>query len=524
MKSSKSKSDVRSKPVLLTKSKYIHGINCSKYIWLEFNAPERLPEFDESSKARMQGGIDIGKMAQKLFPEGVYAGVDENEENDDDSEEGKRESWFTRSLRKSEKLARERKTMFEAGFIFGKCYARADIMVPVGKNEWDLFEVKSGCSVKSENFEDVAFQKWCYEGAGLKIRKSFIIHLNNQYIKEGELDLKELFVIMDITEEINELVPLVPEKVDKIFDIISLKKCPEHEPGKYYCDDKYGCHHDDKFWKEHPTCDILDIHRMKAEAIELFHQGVLEIAKIPDECKLGPNQEIQKKCHRNKEAYKEVKSIKSFLDRLVYPLYFMDFETYGSGIPKLDGTRPYQPIPFQFSVHVIESPEKMKEMKRYSFIAEPGGDSRKEFIEELKKAIGAKGSIIVYFESFEKSRLDELAEVFPEYAKWVESAKKRFVDLYAPFNKFAYYHPKQEGSTSLKYVLPALTGRTYEDLEIQEGQDASNRYARLVEAADAGALDKTEMKETLEYLDDYCSLDTEGMVLILEKLREAIGE
>jgi len=178
-------------------------------------------------------------------------------------------------------------------------------------------------------------------------------------------------------------------------------------------------------------------------------------------------------------------------------------------------------------VHVIESPDKMKEMKRHSFIAEPGGDSRKEFIEELKKSVGTKGSIIVYFESFEKSRLDELAEVFPEYAKWVESTKKRFVDLYAPFNKFAYYHPKQEGSTSLKYVLPALTGRTYEDLEIQEGQDASNRYKELVDAADAGNLsseDKKKKKETLEYLDAYCGLDTEGMVLILEKLKEAIEE
>ncbi len=499
------------KQTLLTKSRYVTGLNCSKAIWLMFNRPEEMPEIDEMTQHRFDEGHRMGELAKSLFPDGIDI----------------KEMIPIENYKKSRELLSKRKPLFEAGFLHknGKCYARADILVPSGKNEWDIVEVKSSTQVKEDYLEDVSFQKYCYESAGLKINKCFVLHINNQYIRQGKIEPKELFVKAEITEEIEPLMELVPEKVDKLFNIIALKKCPEIKDGEDYHEDDYKVHENDKFWKENPECNILDLYWGGKNAIELFNQGILSIKDMEESHfttrPQKKQQKIQHKVTISGEHHHDKEELKEFIEKLKYPLYFMDFETYATTIPLYDGLKPFQAIPFQFSVHIIKEPGSKVEHE--SFIALGMEDPRKDFIEKLKKALGKEGTILAYYQSFEKSRLNEIADFFPEYREWVNQVIGRMIDLYDPFKNFAYYHPSQKGSASLKKVLPALTGKGYEDMEIGNGNEASLRYLFITHGSYNGEkATPEEIKKVRDDLDKYCGQDTEGMVWILDKLKELI--
>ena len=193
--------------------------------------------------------------------------------------------------------------------------------------------------------------------------------------------------------------------------------------------------------------------------------------------KLEQQQQIQKECVISGNVHVDKEEIQQFLEKLEYPLYYLDFETLGPAVPVYDGTRPYQGIPFQFSLHVQRMPGD--EPVHYSFLAEGRQDPRPELLASLSRMVGDSGSVIVYNRSFEESVLRELGNAFPDYAGWTESAISRLVDLIVPFRGFQYYHPSQKGSVSLKSVLSALTGSGYEDMPIANGGDASLAFLAI---------------------------------------------
>ncbi len=496
---------------LLTKSRYVMGLNCKKAIWLAFNNPSELPKVDEAMQHRFDEGHKVGELSKSLFPEGIEVNERIPAEND----------------KKSKELLKKRKPLFEAGFMHedGKCYARADILIPVGKNEWDIIEVKSASEVKEEYFQDISFQKYCYESAGLKIRKCFVLHINGEYVRKGKVEAKEFFVQAEITEEIEDLMPSVPEKITTLLNIINLKRCPEISKGEDYHEDDYKVHDNDLFWKEHPECDILDLYYGGKKAIELFNAGTLCIKDMAEEDFTSrpqkKQQKIQHKATTTGECYQDKKELTTFIKSLKYPLYFMDFETYATAIPLYDGLKPYQAIPFQFSVHVIA--KEGSKPQHHSFIASGSDDPRIKFTAELKEALSEQGTILVYYQPFEKSRLKEIAEFFPENTEWVESVFKRIMDLYDPFKNFAYYHPAQKGSASLKKVLPALTGKSYDGMDIDNGNLASIEYLFITHGAfDGKKATPAEVQKVRDDLEKYCGQDTEGMVWILDKLKEIV--
>ena len=421
-------------PKLLTKSRYVNGLKCSKWLWLEFNRPEELPQFSKEAQFRFNEGHQVGEFAKSLFPDGISV---------------KEQLSTLKNDKESRELLSKRKPLFEAGFIHenGKCYARADILVPVGKDEWDIYEVKGATEVKEQYVHDVAFQKYVYESAGLKIRNCFVLHINNQYVRKGNIEPKEFFVSAPIDDEVNEEIGNVEQNVKKLLEIISSPKCPQFKKGEDCHDDEFGVHDKDDFWNDHPECDILDLYYGGKKAIELFNAGILSIKDMDeDHFTTRPQrkqQKIQHKVHTNGEHHHDKEELAEFTKKLTYPLYFMDFETYATAIPLYDNLKPYQAIPFQFSVHVIE--KQGDKPKHYSFIASGNGDPRLEFAKELKKVVAGYGTVLVYYQYFERSRLKELAEFFPEEADWVEDVIKRMIDLYDPFKNFAYYHPSQKG-------------------------------------------------------------------------------
>ena len=494
-------------PKLLTKSRFVTGLNCPKALWLAFNRPEELPKVDEATQHRFDEGHKVGELAKSLFPEGIEVEEVIPIEND----------------KVSRTLLTKRKPLFEAGFIHenGKCYARADILLPTGKKEWDILEVKSATSVKEDYIWDVAFQKYCYESAGLKVKNCFVMHINNQYVRQGEINAGEFFVRADVTEEVNAVMKEVPIKIKELFKIIESEKCPEFKNGEDYHEDDYGVHKTDGIWKEHPESDIFDLYRGGKKAIELFNAGVLYIKDIPHDHKLNDKQKIQHTTHTNGKHHLNGDELKNFIKSLTYPLHFLDFESYNTAIPFYNGLKPYQAIPFQYSLFIIE--KKGAKPERCSFIAEGSSDPRPTFIQSLKESIKPKGSIVVYNQSFEQGRLKEIAGFLPLHKKWVDNTIERMVDLLIPFREFAYYHPKQNGSASLKYVLPALTGVTYEDFEIANGSQASLAYLFVTHGSYGGVkATKEEIQKVRADLEEYCGQDTEGMIWILEKLKNLI--
>ena len=484
----------------LSKSKYINGIQCLKLLWVSINDPTRLPQYDAATQHVFDQGHMIGELAQQLYPGGIKLETENIGTN----------------IRETIASLKLRKPLFEAAFSGNRLYCRVDILNPSAGESWDIVEVKSTNDVKDEQLYDVSFQRHCCQLNGIKINHCHIMHLNREYVKQGDIDLRQLFVTEDVTDRLKEFADSLETRIAEMLSVIDSDDCPETAIGRH-CNNPYACLLQEECWKHLPSHNVMTLYSGKKLGEELMAQGILDISKIPEEIKLNDKQQIQKDCVICGQPHIDTDEIKSFLKGLKYPLYFMDFETFATGVPIYDGTSPYQNIPFQFSLHVITKPGAMVE--HYEYLAEGKEDPRPAFLAQLKQDIGPKGSILVYYAAFEKSRLKELAGAFPEYHAWVNSINERIVDLNVPFRDFSYYHPQQLGSSSLKHVLPTLTNLNYDDLEIGEGTTASLKF---MEAAFDNISDAERQKICTDLL-TYCGQDTGGMIDILEKLQELIN-
>jgi hypothetical protein len=492
-------------PQLLTKSFYVSGVECSAYLWLLVNDPSKIPEVNDAVKHRMQEGTLVGEFAKKLFPDGidVLLGKDENPT-------------------KTKELLKEGKPLFEAGFLHeterGMINARIDILVPAKNNEWDIIEVKSSTKVKDIHLDDVTFQKYVCEKSGLKIKRCYVAHVNNEFIKNGDIDPKEFFTIENIDEGVAERYVYVGNKISEMFDVINLPECPKVLPEEIL-NAEYSNVAIDEFYDSLPEGNVFELYNIRRKkAFDLFNRGIIHMKDIPSNFKLNDKQKIQKNSTENGNHHLDVDKVKEFLDELEYPLYYLDFETFNVVIPKFEGTKPYQQIPFQFSLHIVE--EKGKDPKHVSFLADGTKDPRPEFISALKENLGDKGNIIVYNERFEKGIIKESVEVFSDYQEWSENILTRLKDLLHPFKNFHFYHPKQNGSASIKKVLPIFSEDVkYDDLVIKNGEDASISYY----TSHFGNVPADEKKVIREALEKYCELDTFAEIILVEKLSEMVN-
>lgn len=488
---------MKEKP-FLSKTKYLNGLKCLKLLWYEYNRKEDLPEVDAATQAIMDQGKAVGELAQTLFPGGIA--IQRNYLPDKQAE-------------KSLEAAKLRKPLFEAGFVFKQAYALADILNPVAKDVWDLIEVKSSSGVKEEHYYDVAFQKYTYEGAGLKIRKCYLMYINNQYVRKGQIEPEKLFATEDVTKQADERIPEIEQNIADMFEAIRKKDAPSIKVGQH-CSSPYPCPIEDICWSFLPEKgDIFCLYLGQKKAYELLERGVLSITDITDDVKLSDKQCIQVACHKTCMPHIDKKGIKGFIDTLEYPLYFLDFETINPAIPAYDNSRPFEVIPFQYSLYIVKNKDANPE--HYSYIAPGDRDPRVEILKQLKALLGNSGSIVTYNATFEKTTLRHASEAYTEYQAWVAAVEERVVDLLTPFRGFLYYHPKQEGSASLKKVLPVMTNSNYDAMEIADGGMASIEYSRV---AFGKNIDEKERQRVYAALEKYCNLDTKGMVEIVKAL------
>ena len=262
---------------------------------------------------------------------------------------------------------------------------------------------------------------------------------------------------------------------------------------------------------------VFCLYRGGKLSCELFENGIELIKDIPENIKLNGKQEIQRDCEIKNEVYIDKEKISEFIKSLKSPLYYLDFETFSTAMPMFDGLKPYSQVPFQFSLHVAK--EENKEPEHYEFLYNGDSDPRKEFIASLNKVLGDKGTIIVYNQSFEINRLKELGENFPEYKEWIEDIPKRTKDLLMLFREFSYYNTLQQGSASIKKVLPALTGKSYKGMEISDGGTASVEFFNIAYKK----CSEEQRKKVRKNLLKYCGLDTEAEIMIIEKLNELVN-
>ena len=484
---------------LLSKSSFIKGLQCEKHLYLYKYHYDEMDELSEMQKAIFKRGTNVGVLAQKLFPGGVIAA------------QGDPPNYEMALKRTKELINSDAKVIYEAAFMFNEVLAIADIVV-MEKEGAKIFEVKSSTSISETYLNDAALQYYVISNLGMKVKDFSIIYINNQYVRKGDLNLEELFTTESVLESVLPLQKSVKENVNRFKKVLLKKQMPNIDIGEH-CYNPYTCGFFNYCRKHIPEDSIFDFSGMHlAKKYELYREGIISFDDVPEEYPLNKNNELQLDVYRSGKPLIDKKAIKNFLSDLNYPLYFMDFETFQPAVPLFNNSKPYQQIPFQYSVFLKKN--KNSEAEHFEFLAEPGIDPRKRFIENLLKITKGKGDVFVYNKTFEITRLNEIARDFPQYADEIEKLVSRIKDLMIPFQKKYYYLPEMKGSYSIKTVLPALVPElSYDELEINEGGLASIAYESLQTETDLMFI--AEIKQQLI---EYCKLDTLGMVRILERL------
>jgi hypothetical protein len=492
----------------LSKTRFLSGLQCEKRLYYDVYQPELGAPPDADLQGIFDRGHAVGKLAHALFPGGLDASADIGQN---------RALGIQRTL---EWLEQGVNTIYEAAFAFPGGYAAVDIL-HYQDGERHMVEVKSSTEVKPYVVKDAAYLYFVLQQAGFPPDKVFILHINKAYEKRGKIQPAEFFTHVEITQEVLALQAMVQEKHTYFLNMLENMQEPIQDIGKH-CRDPFLCPYYGHCGRHLPEQDVFQLTRAMGKDWALYAEGIYGLEDIPEDYKLTTRQALQVRGIKYGEKVVEAEKIRGFLNTIKAPIYFFDFETVSPVFPILDGTHPFDQIPFQYSCHetnlagdirthgeYLNSPEEFREFKT---------DPRRNLIQSLKSHLGSTGSIVVYYASFERSRLQELARAFPEESEFLNGLIERLVDLIIPFQQGWYYDPAMQGSASLKYVLPAMAPEfSYSDLEIRNGGVASDTFLRMV-----GNTFEGDRVQTMEHLLQYCGRDTQGMVEVYKALLRVV--
>jgi len=482
----------------LSKSLILKGLQCQKALWLKKNPPDfELPPKPDL-QALFRAGTEVGILAQQLFPGGTevpYEGL----------------SFAEQLARTRQLIDSGAEVIYEASFSFSAIFVKVDILLRDG-DAWQIHEVKMGTKVKDVNLDDVAVQHYVLNGCGLSVSKCFLVHIDNSYVRQGDIEVDKLFASEDISQHVLARLQGMPEVVTELRATLREGAEPTIDIGPH-CNDPYECDFIPYCWQHIPADSIFDLRGRGIDKFELYRQGIVRLADVPLE-QLNGAQRFQAEATLERKDVTDCEAVRDFVDSLWYPLCHLDFETFDTPIPPFDGVRPYQKIPFQYSLHIQK--EAGAEPEHYEYLAQPNVDPRRELIERLLAAIPAEACILTYNQAFEKSVLRELAKLFPDLAEAIEVRIANVRDLMLPFKKRDVYRWPMRGSYSIKEVLPALVPElSYAGLEIADGRAAMQAYREMCALVPGEELERLRA-EMLQY----CRLDTLAMVRILEVLVE----
>lgn len=406
-------------------------------------------------------------------------------------------------------------TLFEARCRYGRFEAVADVWHPQKPSGMAAVIVRESTTIKESALVEAAFLDYCFSGCGAAPTKIFVYHVNKSYERDGAIDPRALLVERDVTRRARRNRDSITAELEALEAELDADPTLERYRDAV-CRRPESC----------PLCagdlpvvgvdHISNLYRGGALTRELLAEGFESILAVPTDRLVHPRQAIQQRVLRDGLPHVDDDAIAGFLGRLEYPVSYLDFEATSSAVPDFDGVRPWEHVPFLYSVH-RELADGSVEHR--SFMAAPCEDERREMAARLVAQCGSSGSIVVYSAGFERGILRRLAERVPEEAERLDALADRIVDLLEPFNEFAYYHSEQRSKVSLKTVLPILTGRDYRDESVQDGYTANQIYRYLCERRQAGAGGDEEQTALLAALESYCAMDTMAMVHIVRELR-----
>ena len=373
----------------LSKSRYCRGLQCKKMLWLENNKPEE--RIDINNDSILEQGNLIHEIARYLFGEHINIEYTEN---------------LSEMIKDTYRTIESYKDVIitEASFNYNKNFCSVDILKKDG-DKYEIYEVKSSTKVKDIYINDASYQYYVLTNLGLNVTKCSIIIINTDYVRKGSIELDKLFIKQDITKEVKSLQEEINKYLEnetEPIDDIDLK-----------CHTPYDCPFFKYCTRNLPDKNIFDLADIQFKTkINLYKQGIYSYEQVLKETN-NPKvkQQIEFELY-DKEDYIDKKKINEFLKTLSYPLYFLDFETFAPPVPLYDGTRPFEKIPFQYSLHYYENEEG--ELQHKEFLAEPDVDPRRQLAEQLVKDIPKNRCVLAYNMSFEKSVIKKLAEIYPD--------------------------------------------------------------------------------------------------------------
>ncbi len=482
----------------LTKSRYVQGITCRRWLWLGWH--ERLDYEEPAPGSPAAVGIELGKHAHQLFPGGV---------------EVTEAPW-----QHVEAVARTRELMadpnvpaiFEAAFEYNNIRIRADVIERLEGNAWGLREVKSSTRTKPEHVDDAAIQAHVLHKIGVSVTSIELVHVNNQYQRSsGPIDWSTFFKRTDLMQDVSNVLPELREEIIEQHRVLTDNREPDIPPGPH-CPDI--CPYWERCTAHKPADWIMKLPHMSAKKFTALQERQIErISKIPDDFDLTTIQDRIRTVIQSQKPY-IAPSLAIALEDISGPVSYLDFEAMNPALPIYVGTRPYQRIPFQWSLHVRRADNAIA---HHEFLGEGRDDPREAFATSLIAALGDDDTPVIVYSAYEKSVLNELARDFPHFAADIHKIIDRLVDLLAIVRANIYLASFQ-GSFSIKTVGPSLVpDLTYDDLEnIKDGEAASIAFQQLVN----GREDDIDRERIRQNLRAYCARDTLAMVRLHQALAE----
>jgi hypothetical protein len=485
-------------PKLISKTKIMQGYQCHKNIYLSVHNKELIPPVGPDLQALFDQGHAVTIEARKRFPDGVLVDLP---------------AWeFVASLKKTKELLADKVTcIFEAAFEYKGCYARADIITYNETTQrWSVIEVKSTTKVKDEHLDDVGLQVWIMANAGLPVEKISLMHLNNLCKYP---DLSNLFIEEDVTDQLRSRHNLVAPRLNEIFKSLRSESVPDVDIGPH-CSLPRDCQFMEHCWsqKNLPKKSVFSIPGLYDKKWPFYSSGQVAL----DEIETSQLSEKQQQCLevlKTGKRFVDSAKIKQELSTWKFPLVFLDFETVNPAIPQFRGTGPFTQVPFQFSVHILDSLES--ESQHFEFLHDDETDPRPKLIPELLKACGTEGSIVAYYGKFESARIQELGDFSPAHVEALQNLRERIVDP-LPIIRESVYDADFLDSYSIKSVGPALLGPSfsYAEMAVGDGSAAQRAYALMVTSSGHSERQQQIRRDLL----DYCKMDTWVMVELVKWL------
>ncbi len=475
----------------LSKSRLISFLQCPKRLWLETHQPE-LAQISAATEAAFAIGHEIGAMARQLYDPGgtgvLISGA----------------AGMATALRDTAAaLANPAATpLFEATFERDGLLIRADVL---DRQTARLVEVKSSTKCKDEHITDCAIQAWVLETSAVPPKSVALAHVNNQFVCQGDGDYRGLLIEKDLSAGISAQRQQVPVWLAAAVQTVA-GECPDVAIGRR-CRTPYDCPFIAHCWPatEYPLTTLPGIGR---RLDELIAQGYSDVRELPEASVGGSQAQRVWRAARSGQAEPVDASLRTELAALGWPRYYLDFETIGGAIPRWVGTRPYQAMPFQWSLHMESAPGQLEHAE---FLDLSGELPARALATALLAAIGTQGPVLTW-SSYEKQCLGTLAAFCPELAEALGAVVERLVDLH-PIVKRGWYHPAMKGSWSIKALLPVIAPEMdYAQLDgVHDGGGAQLAWAEAV-APQTSAARRSELREQLLR---YCGHDTLAMVRVL---------